>query len=417
MVDGRTRGGRAGSTEGGGSPFRVVVLGAGYAGVLAANRILATVAGWPGSAGRVEVTVVNPRAELVQRIRLHEVAAGTTPSATVPLSDVLHPAAILVVGSAERIDAVARTVHGPGWSSAYDSLVYAVGSRPATQVPGSAVHARPVGDLDGALALRDEVAALPAGAVVAVVGGGLTGLETAAELAEQRPDLSVHLVGSGPVGAGLAPRGRRLLLAAMDRLGVVRHEGAAVMQVLPGRLALADGADLAFDVCAWAGSMTAAPLAAASGLAVDRLGRLVVDETLRHSQHPQIVGAGDAVAPPAQVASHLRMGCAAALPLGARAADVVLAAIGAAQGRPTPVRPLSVGFVVQCVSLGRERGVIQVVRADDSPRAFAFGGRIAAVTKEQVCRYTLSSLVTERGRPGAYRTVPGPAVAPTGAAR
>jgi len=191
--------------------------------------------------------------------------------------------------------------------------------------------------------------------------------------------------------------------------------------VLPGRLALADGSDLAFDVCAWAGSMTAPPLAAASGLAVDPLGRLLVDETLRHPQHPQIVGAGDAVAPPPQVASHLRMSCAAALPLGAHAADVVLAAIAAAQGRATPVRPVSVGFVVRCVSLGRGRGVIQVVRADDTPRRWAFGGRIAAVTKEQVCRYTVSSLVKARARAGAYRIVPGPAVVrtsePSGAIR
>lgn len=396
-----------------GSAYRVVVLGAGYAGVIAANRIQATVAlrldRDRDAAGRaVEVTVVNPRAEFVQRIRLHEVAAGTTATAVVPLREVLHPAVALQVGWARRIDPRTRTVHGQDWSLEYDNLVYAVGSRAATRVPGSEVHARPVGEPAGAQVLRDDVAGLAAGAVVAVVGGGLTGIETAAEFAERRPELAVHLISSAPIGGALSPRGRRLLRRALDRLGVVRHEGVSVTRVLRDRVILADGGQLAFDVCAWAGSMVAPELAADSGLAVDRLRRLLVDETLRHPEHPETVGAGDAVAPPARVASHLRMSCAAALPLGGHAAEVVLTAIDAAQGRPAPVRRLSVGFALQCISLGRDRGVVQVVRADDTPRPLAFGGRAAAVTKERICRYTLASLVTEATRPGAYLGVAGP---------
>jgi NADH:ubiquinone reductase (H+-translocating) len=67
-----------------------------------------------------------------------------------------------------------------------------------------------------------------------------------------------------------------------------------------------------------------------------------------------------------------------------------------------------VGFLVQCLSLGRDRGVIQVVRADDASRRLAFGGQVAALVKEQVCRYTLSGLQKERSKPGSYRAVSGP---------
>jgi NADH:ubiquinone reductase (H+-translocating) len=405
-----------------GRPYRVVVLGAGYAGVLAANRILATISSRKGPnrtpAEAVEVTVVNPRPDFVQRIRLHEVAAGSAATAAVPLREVLHPAATVHLGWAHRIDAEARTVHGKGWSMPYDSLVYSVGSRPATGVPGSAEHARPLGDPDAAVALRADVEQLRPGSAVVVVGGGLTGIETAAELSERRPDLSVRLVASGRIGTDLAARGRRVLLASLDRLGVVRHEGARVAEVRPGRLVLADGTEVGFDACAWAGSMVAPALAADSGLATDALGRLLVDETLRHRAYPEIVGAGDAVAPPASVAAHLRMSCAAALPLGAHAADVVLAAVDTAQGQPAAVRPLSVGFVVRCVSLGRARGLVQLVHPDDEPRASAVGGRPAALVKEQICRYTLNVMIRQRGSAGAFRGVPGPrakaaATAPT----
>lgn len=401
------------------APYRVVVVGAGYAGVIAANRILATLDRLRGPdrpAMPVELTMVNPRPEFVERIRLHEVAAGSRPSAVRPLSDVLHPAARLRLGAATRIDAAARVLHGDGWTLPYDSLVYAVGSRPATAVPGSAQHAVALGEVAAADRLRAQVAALPAGAVLAVVGGGLTGIEAASELAERHPQLEIHLVSGSQVAAGLSAGGSRRVRRSLQRLGVQVHEGAAVREVRPGRLEFADGGVLPFAVCAWAASMIAPELARDSGLAIDPLGRLLVDETLRQPEHPEIVGAGDAVAPPPSVAAHLRMSCAAALPLGAHAAGTVLATLGA-RGvvpglRTARVAPLSLGYVIQCISLGRVDGVIQAVHRDDSPRRYSLGGRPAAVTKEQVCRSTIRTLRWERRRPLPVLSAPAPLPAP-----
>lgn len=393
-------------------PYRVVVLGAGYAGVLAANRILSTIDRRAVEGRAVEVTVVNPAGEFTERIRLHEVAAGSRRSAALPMGEVLHDAARLHVGVAERIDPERRVVHGAGWSLDYDSLIYAVGSRTATAVPGSAVHAHAIGDRASADRLGREIAALRPGAIVTVVGGGLTGIETATEIAERHPELAVHLIGSGQIGSGLSAGGRRRVLAVLRRLGVGVREGSRVAEVLPGKLIFADGGSLPFSTCVWAASMTVPSLASDSGLRVDQGGRLIVDETLRSPNHPEIVGAGDAVAPPPAVAGHLRMSCAAALPLGSHAATVVLAAIGAAG----PARPLSIGFVIQCLSLGRRRGLIQLVRPDDTARRLFFGGRAGARTKEGVCRFTLNSLRKERTRPGSYRTFRGPAPAAPAAA-
>lgn len=70
-------------------------------------------------------------------------------------------------------------------------------------------------------------------------------------------------------------------------------------------------------------------------------GQLLVGDTLRCPDHPEIIGAGAAVAPPPQVAQHLRMSCAAVLPLGAHAADVVPAAISTTHGGPTPAERVS----------------------------------------------------------------------------
>ena len=47
----------------------IVVIGGGYAGTLAANHLRLN--------ADVEITVVNPRPVFVERIRLHQLAAGT----------------------------------------------------------------------------------------------------------------------------------------------------------------------------------------------------------------------------------------------------------------------------------------------------------------------------------------------------
>ena len=64
--------------------IRVVVLGAGYAGMIATNRFLGSLTG--PERQRTSVTVVNPRSEFVERIRLHELAAGSRTSVTIPLT-------------------------------------------------------------------------------------------------------------------------------------------------------------------------------------------------------------------------------------------------------------------------------------------------------------------------------------------
>lgn len=407
----QARRGNGGPSVADGQPtFRVVVIGAGYAGCVAANRVAHALARRRAQA-RVEVTVVNPRADFVERIRLHQLAAGSRRAATLPLARVLHPSVRLVVGTALRIDAAQRAVICDGWSLPYDALVFAIGSQPSSTTPGVASHAFLL-DLEGANALRLRLSSLPRGGVVTVVGGGLTGIETATEIAERRRDLSVHLVTARPVGGGLSPSGRARVVSTLGRLGVIRHEGATVTEVRDGLVVLGE-ATLAFDICVWAGPMSVPPLATHSMLATDHLGRLIVDEYLRHPDYPEIIGAGDAVALPEHVGSHLRMSCAAALPLGARAGDAVLAAIDSIDRNTVTPAPAAVGFMMQCISLGREGGVVQLVRADDVPRRLAVSGRPAAVVKELICRWTILSMTMERTLPIAHVGSRGPKRAPS----
>jgi NADH dehydrogenase FAD-containing subunit len=189
----------------------------------------------------------------------------------------------------------------------------------------------------------------------------------------------------------------------MRRLGVKVEEDSPVVEIEAGKLRLARDQVNAFDVCIVAAAFDAPDLAAISGLPVDKVGRLRVDEHLRCVEDPSIIGAGDAIVAPDQVAAHLRMGCAVALPLGGHAAETLLASI-----REAPLPVLSIGFVLQCISLGRKKGYIQVVRPDDSPRPLHIGGRAGALIKEKICEMVVASPKKEGSKPGAYSWPRGP---------
>ncbi|SDF89380.1 NAD(P)/FAD-dependent oxidoreductase [Pseudonocardia oroxyli] len=347
---------------------QVIVLGGGYAGTLAANRL----------APHAAVTVVNPRPEFVQRIRLHQLVAGTH-DATVDLGRMLADGVRLVVDEAVRIDAAARRVELVGQTLDYDHLVYAVGS--GVTVPE---HAYSVAELEDAQKLRVALGAGP----VTIVGGGLTGVETAAELAEQGHP--VTLVGA--LAPSLSENGRGRVAARLRGLGVTLLVGH-VDDVRPGEVVV-DGVPRPSAVTIWTAGFGVPQLAARSGLRTDEPGRLLTDETLTSLDDDRIVAAGDSAAPSGRP---LRMSCQAALPLAQHAADTVLARIAGTE--PGVIDP---AFVGQCVSLGRHAGAIQVARRDDTPTDTVIGGRPAAWIKEAVCRSTVWAV-----RRGASPTLKG----------
>jgi NADH dehydrogenase FAD-containing subunit len=366
---------------------RVVVVGGGYAGVIAANRLRL--------APDLDITLVNPSQEFVERIRLHQLATGSD-DAVVGYTDILGPGIELVVDAATRIDTGARQLElSDGSALPYDYLIYAVGSGSARpSVAGADEFAYPISDLDEATRLGSALAELGRDAPVCVVGAGPTGIETAAELAEQ--GRAVTLVAGSAVGPYLSQAGRRSAVRQLRKLGVqiVDGPGATAVAVTADAVMLENGRRLRSPLTIWTAGFAVPDLAARSGLATDTIGRLLTDETLTSVDDERIVAAGDAAAPSGQP---LRMSCQAAIPLGAQAANTVLARIA---GKPPAV--VNQAFTGQCISLGRRAGVIQIARTDDRPLPLYIGGRAAATIKETVCKATISFLRREARKPGSY---------------
>lgn len=324
---------------------RTLILGGGYAGSLAAVRL---------ARRGVPVTLVDAGEGLVERIRLHQIAAGDDIAIT-PYERLFRGLAIEVIrASVLGIDRQRQVVETSGGELRYDRLLYTLGSTS--------------GSLRGTAAARTIRERLKTAKTVAVVGAGLTGIETAAEIAERFPGVAITLFDAGPIGRDLSEGAARHLRDWMTSHNVALRDNVTVGNVDAG-------------VVLWCHSFDVSPVARQAGLEVNARGQVIVDDHLRSSD-PAIFAAGDAAMVP-----NIRMGCVSAMPMAAYVADFLSGATA---------EPFRFAFAMRCISLGRRDGIIQFVHGDDSPRDSFLGGRPAAWVKELICRYVTLSIRMER---------------------
>lgn len=361
---------------------RIVVLGAGYTGATAAGRLARRL-----HREDVSITLVNPEPDFVERVRLHQLAAGQELRPR-PFGEMFAGTGVrLRLARTTAVDVDARTVtltgaDGAEEELAYDTLVYALGSGwNDGGVPGAAEHTHEVSSRPGALRLRERLAALGAGRPVVVVGGGLTGLEAATEIAEARPDLDVAVAARGALGDWLSPKGRAHLRKVVAGLGITVHEHTAVTGVDGSGVTTGDARTIASDVTVWTAGFAVHPIARATALEVTDRGQIVVDGTMRSVSHPDVYAVGDAAMAVGPEGKPLRMSCASGVPMAWQAADAIAARLAGTKVPHVPIR-----YFQQCVSLGRREGLIQFVTADDRAVDRALTGRTAALYKELICK-------------------------------
>jgi NADH:ubiquinone reductase (H+-translocating) len=290
----------------------VVVVGAGFAGLAAVRALRGT---------DVRVTLVDRHSYSTFQPLLYQVATGALNPGDITYGArgfASHTGASFRKGEVTTVDPEARTVSldvGPDLH--YDYLVIANGvTTNYFGVPGAAEHAFPIYTRAEALAVRDRMTSYldriaatgeARGASVVVVGGGATGVEMAGTLAELRntvlPDrypeldpaqVNVVLVEmTDKVLAPFAPKLREYAAEQLRRRGVELRLEAAVKEVRPDSVLLADGTELEAQMTVWATGVSAHERVKTWGLTQGRGGRIVVGGDLRVPEHPEILVAGD----------------------------------------------------------------------------------------------------------------------------
>lgn len=382
------------------SPQRILVIGAGYAGLLFTARLAGKI-----SAERASITLVNESPTFTERLRLHQYATRQ-PVRWRSIEGILRGSgATFVQGRATRIDTDQREVTVAQSDGVrrfpYDYLVYALGSATDTRrIPGVAEHAytlTPRGPLS-AEALRERLPELAErGGEVVVGGGGATGIETAAEIASAYPALHVRLVTRGALGAGFGAGVAAYIRRSLTRLGVAITDETAIASVRADGLITSTGTLIPADLCVWAGGFVAPSLAREAGLLVNERDQVVIDPFMRAVGHPEIYAIGDAASPLEDPGVHVRMAAGNAVILAAHAADCLRAILRGKQSRP-----LSFAYLGQAVALGRGNAIGFNNYPDDHPHHPYFTGRLAVRTREVFVRYLANTARIERRFPGSF---------------
>lgn len=374
--------------------MRIVIIGAGFAGMYAALSAarLRDIQGV--SPEKLEIALVAPEPTLVVRPRLYEPKPETL---TAPLQDVLKAIDVVYVqGHAEAIDTKSGVVEiaatqGARKKLSYDRLVVATGSRLfRPNVPGLAEHGFSVDQLDDAIALDrhlNKLSSRPASKArntVVVAGGGFTGIEAATEVPSRLREilgkdaqLRVVIVDRNEaiapdMGAGPRP----IIQDALRKLGIETRLGVGVASLDKSGVTLSSGEHIECETVIWAAGMRAAPLTAQIPAERDQFGRLLVDRDLRVPSVNGVFATGDAArAACDDVGNYALMSCQHATRMGAFAGNNA-----AAELLGVPTRPYHQKAYVTCLDLG-EAGAL-FTRGWE--RTVEMVGDVAKKTKQEI---------------------------------
>ncbi|WFU90587.1 NAD(P)/FAD-dependent oxidoreductase (plasmid) [Rhizobium sp. CC1099] len=346
--------------------MRLVIVGAGFAGMYAALSAarLRDIEGV--SPEELEIALVSPDPTLVIRPRLYEPKPETL---TAPLQDVFHAVDVAYVqGSVEAIDTKACTVEvvnarGERKSLQYHRLVLATGSRLfRPNIPGLAEYAFSVDNIDDAIALDrhlHELAKMPASAArdtIVVAGAGFTGIEAATEMPSRLRTLfdktanpRVIIVDrSSAVAPDMGEGPRPIIEEALRKLGVETRLNAGVSSLDKSGVTLNTGEYIETMTVIWAAGMRANPLTTQIPGERDKFDRLLVDGCLRVPSVPGVFATGDAARAACDgCGNYALMSCQHATRMGAFAGNNA-----AAELLGVPARQYHQEAYVTCLDLG-----------------------------------------------------------------
>lgn len=322
------------------SAHRIVIVGGGAGGIQLATRLGDKL----HKTGEGRVILVDHMAAHLWKPLLHEVAAGSMDANTHQLEYAaqarwhhfeFQQGALIGLDRASKVVTVSATEDEDGVEIlpqrevAYDTLILAIGS--VTNffgVPGARENTIAIDTVAQAERFRRRMIAAcmraqnapekPGGADrpkvnIVIIGAGATGVELSAELRstakvlgayglhrlDPNRDISITIVEAGPRILGPLPeRVARETADLLRSLNIGIFVSEKVTEVRPDAVLTASGKTLPADLTVWAGGIQVPSILAELGLPTNRLGQVIVSQTLQTIIDPDIFALGDCASCP-----------------------------------------------------------------------------------------------------------------------
>ncbi|WP_025680198.1 NAD(P)/FAD-dependent oxidoreductase [Paenibacillus massiliensis] len=308
---------------------KFVILGGGYGGLTIAKELLDK-----HVPKDIEIILVDRMPFQGLKTEYYALAAGTVSDLELRVSFPAHAELTRRYGEVTSIDLENKTVHFMiGDPLEYDQLVIGLGCTDRFHnTPGAKEYASTIQSFNSTRQTYLRLNEIKPYGQVHIVGGGLSGVELAAELRESRPDLNISIL----------DRGERVLTAFPQRLSTYVHawfkehqvdtmSHVAVSRVEPSAIYNRD-TEMLTDAVVWTAGIQ--PVKAVQDLQVakDAQGRILLNELYQIPQHPEVYVVGDCASLPFSPSAQ------AAEAQGERIAHIVRALWKGDTPHPHPIR-------------------------------------------------------------------------------
>ncbi|MFD0671611.1 NAD(P)/FAD-dependent oxidoreductase [Cohnella sp. GCM10027633] len=272
----------------------VVILGGGYGGLTVAQELLDNI---PADC---RIFLVDRMPYQGLKTEYYALAAGTVSDLDLRVAFPIHPQCHLVYGEIIDVDMENQLVHIASQESLpYDSLVVALGCTDNFHgIDGASEFACSIQTLSATRRTYQQLNDTRPYGQITIVGGGLSGVEVAAELREARSDINIRILDRGnSVLSAFPGRLQKYVASWFREHDVEMRSHIGITRLEQGVIHNGDE-EIATDVTVWTAGIQPVDLIQRMELSKDHAGRLVVNGYHELPDHPNVYVIGDCSSQP-----------------------------------------------------------------------------------------------------------------------
>ncbi|MFC4597031.1 NAD(P)/FAD-dependent oxidoreductase [Cohnella hongkongensis] len=294
---------------------KVVILGGGYGGMMVVQELLEQI---PGDK---EIVLVERMPYQGLKTEYYALAAGTVSDFEIRVNHPVHPQLRMVYGNITDIDLDNKVVRVSNRDPiAYDSLVVALGCTDNYHgIPGAADYACSIQSLSSTRRTFQQINDIRPYGQLTIVGGGLSGVEVAAELRESRADINIRILDRGHSVMSAFPGKLQEYVASWFRQHDVEMRSHIGITSLEQGVIHNGSEPILTDVTVWTAGIQPVELVQRMALPKDPQGRLIVNEYHELPDFSRVYVIGDCSSQPFSPSAQL------AGAQGKQVAEVILA--------------------------------------------------------------------------------------------